>query len=268
MSKVLVPLPGKEYDVIIEKGLLKRINHYLPPGHEYVIITDDNIPKKYVQTISPLLNNPLVLYVPEGEHSKTVVGIEETLVISLSVGTHTIGFRAQDNEGMWSAYDRVEIEVIPAYDKIPTASIISVSPTEPMEGEPITIAGEAHDQDHLGDPPEIVAYEWTDTINGSTVVVGDEDTPHPVGAHPRGAATLRTGGVGPRRRPGRAVLPARRLQPGPRPRRRPPGQGPGAQEAVLEGGRAVQGAPAAGHPVGVLRHHAAARGDRQDRVPR
>ena len=70
MNKILVPIPGKEYDVHIEKGLLSRINQYLPPGHEYVIITDDNIPKKYVETIAPLLNNPPVLFVPEGESSK------------------------------------------------------------------------------------------------------------------------------------------------------------------------------------------------------
>ena len=41
------------------------------------------------------------------------------------------------------------------------------------------------------------------------LVAGDEDAADPVGDHARGAAALRARGVGPRRRPRRAVLPAR-----------------------------------------------------------
>ena len=57
------------------------------------------------------------------------------------------------------------------------------------------------------------------------LVAGHEDAADPVGDHPRGAAAVRARGVGPRRRARRAVLPARRLHPGPRPRRRSPRQG-------------------------------------------
>ena len=52
-------------------------------------------------------------------------------------------------------------------------------------------------------------------------------------SRPRRCKPYAPGRLGPRRRPGRAVLPARRLHPGPRPRRRAPREGRGAQGAVL-----------------------------------
>ena len=63
---------------------------------------------------------------------------------------------------------------------------------------------------------------------------------------PEALKPVRPRRLGSRRRPGRAVLPARRLHPGARPRRRAPREGPGAQGPVLGGGREVQGAAAAG----------------------
>ena len=100
------------------------------------------------------------------------------------------------------------------------------------------------------------------------LVAGDEDRADPLGAHPRGDQALRTRGVGPRRRPGRALLPARRLLPGQGPGGRAPGEGPGAQGAVLGGSRALPGAAPARHALDVLRHAAAHPGRHDLRVPR
>ncbi len=84
----------------------------------------------------------------------------------------------------------------------------------------------------------------------------------------RGPPALRPRGVGPRCRSDRALLPARRLQPGERSRRRAPREGAGAKRAVLGGGREVQRASADGPACRVLRHVPAAPGDRQVRVSR
>ena len=90
------------------------------------------------------------------------------------------------------------------------------------------------------------------------LVARDEDRADPVGDHARGAQAVRAGRLGSGRRPGRAVLPARRLHPGERPGGRAPREGPGAQGPVLGGGRALQGAAAARDALDVLRHAAAA----------
>lgn len=71
MRTVSVPLPGRSYDIHIGRGLLKRLDRFLDPNQEYVVITDDNIPKTYWHTIAPQLGHPLLLEVPEGEASKS-----------------------------------------------------------------------------------------------------------------------------------------------------------------------------------------------------
>ena len=90
------------------------------------------------------------------------------------------------------------------------------------------------------------------------LVAGDADPADPVGAHPPSAQAVHAWRLGPRRRSGRAVLPARRFQPGARPGGRAPGQGRRAEGAVLGRGREIPGAAAAGDPFHLLRHAAAA----------
>ena len=72
MKKVHVPLGKRSYDVIIEKGILAKIEQYIDTSKQFVIITDDNIPTIYQDIIIPKLNNPLVLTVPFGESSKSM----------------------------------------------------------------------------------------------------------------------------------------------------------------------------------------------------
>ena len=80
----------------------------------------------------------------------------------------------------------------------------------------------------------------------------------PVGSDPRRNGQAGTGCVEPRRRPGRALLPAGRLHPGQRPGRQQPRQGGRAAPVVLGGGRAVSGPAPARGPVGAVRHRPAA----------
>ena len=70
------------------------------------------------------------------------------------------------------------------------------------------------------DAPERHTQQYFETI-GNRAMYKDgwwlamRTAAHPMGAHPRGAAALRARRVGPRRRPRGALLPARRLHPGP-----------------------------------------------------
>lgn len=72
MRKIKVQIPGKEYDIFIQQGILSNIDEYIEKEKELVIITDDNIPTIYLNTIAPKLGNPLVLSVPQGESSKSI----------------------------------------------------------------------------------------------------------------------------------------------------------------------------------------------------
>ena len=85
---------------------------------------------------------------------------------------------------------------------------------------------------------------------------------------PEALASVRAGRLGPRRGPGGALLPARRLLAGEGPCRRPSREGAGAQGPVLGGGRALQGVAAARGPLDVLRHRAPHPREDDLRVPR
>ena len=130
---------------------------------------------------------------------------------------------------------------------IPAPSHVDGIEQEPFHG--VTFA------DSLTDAaaPERHTQQYFETI-GNRAMYKDgwwlamKTAADPVGDHTRCAAALRARGVGSRRRPRRAVLPARRLHPGPRPRRRSPRQGGRAEGAVLGRGGEVQGAPACSPP--------------------
>lgn len=72
MKIIDVPIPNKQYKVLIEEGILSKIDQYIDTNKDIVIISDDNIPKKYVDIIKPLLKNPITIFVPQGEQSKSM----------------------------------------------------------------------------------------------------------------------------------------------------------------------------------------------------
>lgn len=72
MKKIHIPIPDNKYDVLIGKGLLKDIDKHIDTSREIVIISDENIPNIYINTIAPILHNPLTIFVPQGEQSKSM----------------------------------------------------------------------------------------------------------------------------------------------------------------------------------------------------
>jgi len=79
MRTITVPIPGHEYDILINPGILHKIDTWLDPNDHYVIITDDYIPKQYCNTIQSILPKHLVLEIPYGETSKRL-DVAENLI--------------------------------------------------------------------------------------------------------------------------------------------------------------------------------------------
>jgi 3-dehydroquinate synthase len=72
MKKVHVPLDDRSYDVLIEEGLLNKIDHYIDKSKQVVIVTDDGVPNKYLQIIQSKMIDSLLLTIPQGEQSKSM----------------------------------------------------------------------------------------------------------------------------------------------------------------------------------------------------
>ena len=79
----------------------------------------------------------------------------------LSVGTHTIYFKVQDDDGAWSPEDTEDLTINPA-NQPPTAIIDSITP-DPAEQGTDTVSFTGHGTDSDG---SVVAYNWRSSIDG------------------------------------------------------------------------------------------------------
>ena len=72
MIKINIPIKNNPYNVFIKRGLLSDIDSYIDVSRQIVIITDDFIPKIYLNILRKKIKNPIVFEVPEGESSKSM----------------------------------------------------------------------------------------------------------------------------------------------------------------------------------------------------
>jgi len=94
---------------------------------------------------------------------------------SLSVGTHTIYFKVQDNEGTWSSEKTASLTINPSdggdpsdptENQEPTAYIDSITPNPAAYTQTVTFSGHGTDEDGY-----ITEWKWTSSIDG---VIGNE----------------------------------------------------------------------------------------------
>jgi 3-dehydroquinate synthase len=70
MRTITVPLKERSYNILIQKGLLSQVEDYLSTEKDYIIITDQNIPKKYIEQLTTKLNVLKVYVETPGESLK------------------------------------------------------------------------------------------------------------------------------------------------------------------------------------------------------
>lgn len=108
-------------------------------------------------------------YIVNWEWSSSIDGLlskqEDFTTSSLSIGSHTIRFRVQDNDGQWSDYASIVLTVTPPttyeQNKPPTATIVQISPQEIEYGETVYMSGSGTDTDG-----HVVEYYWSSSIDG------------------------------------------------------------------------------------------------------
>ncbi|QLY40444.1 3-dehydroquinate synthase [Hujiaoplasma nucleasis] len=62
----------RDYDVIIEQNLIKKIHKYIDNTQRYVIITEDGIPELYIDTLTNQIDKHHVIEFNQGESSKNM----------------------------------------------------------------------------------------------------------------------------------------------------------------------------------------------------
>lgn len=70
-SKVLrMELGENSYDIVIERGALKRVGELFDLNRKVMIVTDDGVPEEYADTVADFAAESTVFTVPQGESSK------------------------------------------------------------------------------------------------------------------------------------------------------------------------------------------------------
>ena len=143
-------------------------------------LTINEVPNEFptatITSISPntAIEGTLVSFVGTGvDNDGTIIGYNWTSSIDgqlstsaefsisgLSVGTHTINFKVQDDDGEWSDEVSTSLTINEIPNEAPTAIIISITPNPAKSGASIELIGSGNDDDG-----SVVAYEWISSID-------------------------------------------------------------------------------------------------------
>lgn len=86
--KLTVDIPGKEYPIWIERGSLTRLKGFFPLDRKIMVITDDGVPKQYLDAVLAQLPQGYFHIVKQGEGAKSLPVYQEICEKLLSYGFH------------------------------------------------------------------------------------------------------------------------------------------------------------------------------------
>lgn len=67
---IKVKTSSGEYDIVLERGTLKKAGELLNLNRRVLIVTDDGVPEIYAKTVAKQCKSPVILTIPQGEASK------------------------------------------------------------------------------------------------------------------------------------------------------------------------------------------------------
>lgn len=83
IMKIWMNLGEDSYDIVVERGLLKKANQYLNLNRRVLIVTDSGVPRKYAEAIAEQCKESIIFTVEQGEKSKSLVMFEKLLQMML-----------------------------------------------------------------------------------------------------------------------------------------------------------------------------------------
>ena len=83
---IRMELGDSSYDIVLERGCLKKAGELLNLDRKVFILTDDGVPAQYAQTVADQCKEAHIHTVPQGEGSKSFAVLEELLTKMLELG--------------------------------------------------------------------------------------------------------------------------------------------------------------------------------------
>ena len=69
---MIIPVKAENgcYDIVIERGALKKVGEIMPLSGKVLIVTDDGVPAEYAYTVAAQYAEPYVVTLQQGEKNK------------------------------------------------------------------------------------------------------------------------------------------------------------------------------------------------------
>ena len=83
---IRMELGERSYEIVLERGCLKKAGSLLALDRKALIITDDGVPEEYAKTVARACKDPVIETIPQGEGSKSVPVLERLLSKMLAAG--------------------------------------------------------------------------------------------------------------------------------------------------------------------------------------
>ena len=84
---ILQICPGtKSYDIVIERGCLKKAGALLPLQRKVLIVTDSGVPERYASSLAAACKEPVICTIGQGESNKTLQNFQRLLSTMLAKG--------------------------------------------------------------------------------------------------------------------------------------------------------------------------------------
>lgn len=78
---------GKDsYDIVLERGCIRRAGELLRLGRKVLVVTDDGVPEVYARTVAEQCREARTEVLPQGEENKNFTGFERLLRAMLEFG--------------------------------------------------------------------------------------------------------------------------------------------------------------------------------------
>ncbi len=75
-----------DYNIVIERGSINRLNEHLSLQRNVLIVTDDGVPKEYSQAVAAQSKSSVTVTLPQGEQSKSLESYEKLLSVMVEHG--------------------------------------------------------------------------------------------------------------------------------------------------------------------------------------
>ena len=79
-------LGERSYEIVLERGCLKKAGALLDLDRKTLIVTDDGVPEEYAKTVAAACKDPVIETIPQGEGSKSFPVLENLLSKMLAAG--------------------------------------------------------------------------------------------------------------------------------------------------------------------------------------